>query len=84
MGYFDPRLPDPGAFLERILSPTKMARASFLLHLETGVARKCSGIHTVAGIHKGYEVKLGNTVLMITPCIDIFNHYNIQLAASVV
>jgi hypothetical protein len=62
MGYFDPRLPDPGSFLERILPPTKMSRASFSLHLEIGIARKYSGIHTVAEIRKGYEMKLGNTV----------------------
>jgi hypothetical protein len=40
MRYFDPRLPDPGAFLERILSPTKMAPALFSLRLEIGFARK--------------------------------------------
>jgi hypothetical protein len=60
--YFDPRLPDPGAFLERILSPTKIARASFSVHLEIGVTRKYSGIHETAEIRKGYEKKLGNTV----------------------
>ena len=60
--YFDPRFPDPGAFLERTLSPTKMAPAPFSLHLEIGVSRKYSGIRIVAEIRKGYEMKRGNSV----------------------
>jgi hypothetical protein len=62
MEYFDPRLPDPGAFLERILSPTKMAPALFSLRLEIGFARKYSGTHEAAESRKGYEKNLGNTL----------------------
>jgi hypothetical protein len=62
VGYFYPRLPDPGAFLERILSSTKMTRAPFSLYLEIGVPRMYSGILTVAEIRKGYEMKRGNSV----------------------
>jgi len=62
VGYFYPLLPDPGAFLERILSPTKMTRALFSLYLEIGVPRMYSGILTVAEIRKGYEMKRGNCV----------------------
>jgi hypothetical protein len=62
VGYFDPRLPDLGAFLKGIFISYKMSRPSFPLHLEIGFGVKYSGFHTVAEIRNYCEIELGNTV----------------------